>query len=104
MPLIKCPECGKEISDKAFACPNCGNPSKEEKPILIEQTRKKYKKVQLVSVLILLVGFFLFLKGQFSVFSGGNLINATSGFGFFIILIGIAIGMVSKIGAWWNNR
>lgn len=26
MALIKCPECGKEISDKALTCPNCGNP------------------------------------------------------------------------------
>lgn len=24
MALIKCPECGKEISDKALSCPNCG--------------------------------------------------------------------------------
>lgn len=24
MALIKCPECGKEVSDKASACPNCG--------------------------------------------------------------------------------
>lgn len=28
MALIKCPECGKEISDKAEACPNCGCPIK----------------------------------------------------------------------------
>lgn len=26
MALIKCPECGKEISDQAPACPNCGYP------------------------------------------------------------------------------
>ena len=26
MALINCPECGKEISDKAEACPNCGCP------------------------------------------------------------------------------
>lgn len=26
MALIKCPECGKEISDKASACINCGFP------------------------------------------------------------------------------
>ncbi len=26
MALIKCPECGKEISDKAVSCPNCGCP------------------------------------------------------------------------------
>lgn len=24
MALIKCPECGKEMSDKAKSCPNCG--------------------------------------------------------------------------------
>lgn len=29
MALIKCPECGKEISDKAECCPNCGCPSTE---------------------------------------------------------------------------
>jgi len=28
MSLIKCPECGKEISDKAESCPHCGLPSK----------------------------------------------------------------------------
>lgn len=26
MAIIKCPECGKEISDKALSCPNCGCP------------------------------------------------------------------------------
>lgn len=26
MALILCPECGKEISDKAVSCPNCGSP------------------------------------------------------------------------------
>ena len=26
MALITCPECGKEISDKATTCPNCGAP------------------------------------------------------------------------------
>lgn len=26
MALIKCPECSKEISDKAISCPNCGVP------------------------------------------------------------------------------
>lgn len=30
MALIKCPECGKEISDKASACPNCGCPIGKE--------------------------------------------------------------------------
>lgn len=29
MALINCPECGKEISDKAQSCPNCGCPASE---------------------------------------------------------------------------
>lgn len=29
MAMIKCPECGSEISDKASACPKCGCPSSE---------------------------------------------------------------------------
>lgn len=30
MALIKCSECGKEISDKASTCPNCGMPLQRE--------------------------------------------------------------------------
>lgn len=30
MALINCPECGKEVSDKAKTCPNCGNPLKPD--------------------------------------------------------------------------
>lgn len=26
MALIKCPECGREVSDKARSCPGCGHP------------------------------------------------------------------------------
>lgn len=32
MALINCPECGKEISDKVKACPNCGYPLENETP------------------------------------------------------------------------
>ena len=31
MSLIKCPECGKEISNQAESCPNCGYPLKNIK-------------------------------------------------------------------------
>lgn len=31
MALIKCNECGKQVSDKALSCPGCGNPLDEEK-------------------------------------------------------------------------
>lgn len=34
MPLIKCPDCGKEFSDQARACPNCGRPFGQHKSLL----------------------------------------------------------------------
>ena len=30
MPLIKCPECGRMVSDRAAECPHCGGPLKQE--------------------------------------------------------------------------
>lgn len=26
MPLVSCPECGKEVSSQAASCPQCGHP------------------------------------------------------------------------------
>lgn len=34
MALIKCPECGKEVSDKAPACIHCGYPLQKQQPII----------------------------------------------------------------------
>ena len=35
MAMIQCPECGKEISDKALTCPNCGVPINMEMPVRV---------------------------------------------------------------------
>jgi len=39
MGMIKCPECGKEISDMAQSCPNCGRP-------LYQQNQQNQKNTQ----------------------------------------------------------
>lgn len=41
MALIKCAECGKEFSDKAQACPNCGCPTSEAKNQELKQEEIK---------------------------------------------------------------
>ena len=41
MALIKCPECGKEISDKASACINCGFPLAAMQTESVEEKNKK---------------------------------------------------------------
>lgn len=42
MALIKCSECGGDVSDKAASCPHCGNPiSKEEEYICCPKCKSK---------------------------------------------------------------
>jgi len=36
MALIKCPECGKEVSSNAAVCPNCGTPIKVDTTIRVQ--------------------------------------------------------------------
>ncbi|MEN6569584.1 MAG: zinc ribbon domain-containing protein [Rikenellaceae bacterium] len=46
MALINCPECGKEISDKAISCPNCGVPLSKE---ISQLEEKNEEQVELLS-------------------------------------------------------
>ena len=39
MALIKCSECGKEISDKASACPHCGC------PVMVDSKKQEYENL-----------------------------------------------------------
>jgi hypothetical protein len=42
MPLITCPDCGKEHSDQALSCPQCGRPNKAtDQPKNETQIKKK---------------------------------------------------------------
>lgn len=64
--LIKCTECGKEISDQATACPNCGRPLKPESKTQInnneqEKPQKPQKmKNSTLSTLSAIFAFFTF--------------------------------------------
>lgn len=89
MSLIKCPECGKEISDSATACPGCGHPMKKSPGIesqnkndLSERYRKmgekqkkekkkggKLKWIVIAVIVILIIG---------SAVGGGNDNDATT--------------------------
>lgn len=41
MSMIKCPECGKEISDKATSCPSCGYTLKQQENTSTKNSNKK---------------------------------------------------------------
>ncbi len=68
MALIKCNECGKEISDKASACPNCGCPIeleiKEESNIKDSQTNEKEAKNALTIAIFILIFILMIALGS----------------------------------------
>jgi hypothetical protein len=59
MALINCPECNKEISDKAESCPNCGCPINIVGQSMIQEnktkTKKSKKKYILIPLLIIIL-------------------------------------------------
>lgn len=61
MALIKCPECGKEISSSAVSCPNCGRPMASLKQDLPKKKEKKkgscLSKILFFIIFLILIGF-----------------------------------------------
>lgn len=103
MALINCPECGRQVSDRANACPQCGNPihttSAAPQPIQVETanvvtteaTSKPWKGLQLLGVLITLLGMGSCISGN----------DPTSGAT--IAGVGGLVMIVGKLGAWWDH-
>ncbi len=99
MALIKCSECGKDISEKAANCPACGNPN-PNKTVLVEQTSKKWKLTKLIGWVVALVGLYVFVLNN----NNGGFSNPFTGLGFCLFFVGIVVIIVGKFGAWWTNK
>lgn len=67
MALIRCPECNREISDKATACPGCGyplnSPSQEtaEKEQLLKEAEEKDKQFIKKAAVVMIIGVVIML-------------------------------------------
>lgn len=98
MSMINCPECGKEISDKADRCPNCGCPI--QKPQVATATPTKTKGNNGMDVLIAILLFIIPLApvgiilmwGSKIPKSKGTRILATAIFGIFFLFWISSIG------------
>jgi len=86
MALINCPECKKEISDKAQSCPHCGCPINA---IKVEQTRKKWKGWQLIGCSSLFIGFLIIIA------VAGSNEKGLQSIGVLIILFGIITSILA---------
>ena len=65
--LIKCNECGKEVSDKANTCPNCGAPIKEDEIKREIKTGIKVSK-KLATILIIALSLIVIVAFVFGYF------------------------------------
>jgi len=105
MALIKCGECQNEVSDRAAACPHCGNPMSaapaavtpvETQPghvVTTEATGKTHKILQAV-------GTGVFLLGLVScVVATGFASNAGAALAF----LGALVYVAGATGAWWHH-
>ena len=67
MALIKCSECGADISEKATVCPKCGCPIDITKKIILDEKKNKIKKLSVIVICsvcvigLILVGYNIFL-------------------------------------------
>ncbi len=101
MPLVKCSDCGHEISDQAPACINCGRPIRPDpadqkgKKVVTELTSKNIKSVQAVGALLVVVGGFLFFKSTES--SAYTIYSSIS------FVSGLVILLCSEISRWWHH-
>jgi hypothetical protein len=82
MALIKCPECGKEISDKS-----------------IERTNKQLIMHTIYGMVLFVIGLIILIReiieGHYGVFFV---------FGIVLIAAGFISGIVVRVWTWWANR
>lgn len=115
MALINCPECDRQVSDQAAACPQCAHPFRsalsayEPRNVgrvqTIQQTAKQYKIYMLVGALIFFVGCGMFVNdvsdfgnsGQQDTIPGDVILSGMVWIAGLIVLAG------ARFAAWWNH-
>lgn len=100
MALIACNECGRQISNRATACPHCG--ALASTPQVIEQTAKRWKLLQLIGAVICIASFI----GIVLLCGGANpdKYGAVLAVNYVLFGIGFLVAVVGRAGAWWYHE
>lgn len=96
--LIKCADCGADVSDRAPTCPRCGGPIERE-IVTTQQTGKSYKGMQLIGVLLILGG----VVSCMAATSATPQSDDGMAFSGLLFLGGLGFYFAGRIGAWWNH-
>ena len=96
MALIKCSECGSNVSELAKACPNCGAPI-NDKETTIQFTSKNLKAYGCLSYIVMGIGFLIIGVGA------QNKQEGASNIGFYIFGAGLIGLVITKISIWWHH-
>ena len=92
--LVRCRECGKEVSDKASSCPGCGAPMTGVQTI--EQTSKGLKAQLLISGIIFTLGLMSSCSGTKD---GGS-----SAVSVMVALVGLTWYLSVRMMIWWKHK
>lgn len=97
MTLIKCKDCGTDVSDSAQMCPKCAAPLKgamhDGATTTMQFTGKKLKLHRLFALIMFIIGVYLMTSDD----------ETLKGGGFLCILISIVWAIINKIKKWWHH-
>ena len=101
MALTQCPECDREMSDRAAACPGCGAPNAAapRAVVTIEATGKRWKALQLGGSLVAILSLFACATSI-----GAEATTGLTKVGAVTFWLGVLAAAAGQAGAWWDNR
>lgn len=104
MALVKCPECGTQVSTAASACPKCGAPiatSGIGTPLsTIQQTSKRLK----VHIIFSSLAFWFGLIWLLIAINSDSPTPSTSPIPVLLIIIGLVWFLITKLRIWWHHK
>lgn len=107
MALVKCPECGIEVSSSADTCPKCAYPisgggstqAHGGKIQTVEQSSKRYKLQQLLSSLLIIGSVIAFIADL----SENEPNSGVASLAILGIVVGLIWFIIVRFLTWWHH-
>lgn len=111
MALMKCTECSREVSSKAYSCPHCGCPINEEPRrvehadssiVTTQETSKELKFQQAFGFVLIAVagGWFYSTYKSLGTIENQRMILLPLCLG----IAGLLIFFTARVQAWWHHK